>query len=211
MNVYVNKDNVLLNEANNSPIFIEMNGTRVQATDSASSYKFSYTGILPQQVVDTVEVRLGVIVKNPSIHSYLIALLSNEGTEDLAADLLRYAAAAQVVAKYRTDALATKGLDLTGKGSSFVTVTADEFVPGVRVTAVALRLDNTLALVGDDGTVVPVNASQMDMVKTVGDARCSVATYVKWALNGGITNTDLLNLVRAMYTYGLSARAYVGR
>jgi hypothetical protein len=159
-------------------------------------------------MTDNLAVSLGATNKATTIKAYLATLLTDTRAQDVAADLLRYGAAAQTVSGYKLNALATDGLTLTGLGTTFTTVTAATPVAGTNVKSVALRLENTLALVGNDGTVVPVNANEMDTVKTVGDAQCSVAAYVKWAITGGVTDAEDLALIRAIYAYGLSAKAY---
>ena len=185
-------------------------GDDIVVTKVGDEYRISYVDILPQQIGDDIVIDLGTAGKKTvCIKDYLIALLSDANAKHVAADLLRYGAAAQTYSGYKTTALVTAGLDLNGLGTTFTSVTATNPVKGTNVTQIALRLDNSLALVGNDGTTVSVNATDMDTVKTVGDAQCSVAAYVKWALSetSGLEQAQK-DLIRAIYAYGLSAKAY---
>jgi len=200
-------------------------GDDIVVTKVGDEYRISYVNILPQQIGDDVVFDLGTAgKKTENIQSYLTWLLDDEKAKHVAADLLRYGAAAQIKADYKTDALVTAGLEptLEGLGTDFEVDEIQASAPNVAnkgiIEGMALRLENSLAMIaGDENQTViattPVMASQMDETLKL-DAgngsyvECSVAWYVKAALNGGVTDEADLDLIKAIYAYGLSAKAY---
>ena len=218
MNFYIPEYNVVTKN-DSVKVTLTVDGQAKQLTKANGYWSYTVNDILPQEMNKNITVSVTLngetITKTTSIASYLKALLNDAAqpaaVKKLASDLLRYGAAAQTYANYETNNLATKGAALVeGSTVNAASITASAPVKGTKVTSVALRLDNALALVGNDGTIVPVFAKEMDVNKTVGDATCSVAAYVRWAVNGGITDTNELALIKAIYAYGMSAKAYNG-
>jgi hypothetical protein len=219
VNVYADKDYTILNGEN---AVANMNGDSVTAKVVGNEYKFTYADLLPQQIGDDVVVTLGAVKKTFTIKDYLVKLLADEKAQDVAADLLRYGAAAQVKANYNVDALVTDGVALEGLGTSFDAAAMEVVAPVTankqNIAGVALRLENALALVAKDaeGNVIAttsLNADQMDknITLTAEDGSTvdvSVAWYVQQALNGGVDEQVDLDLIAAIYAYGLSAAAY---
>lgn len=131
------------------------------------SWKFVCADLLPQTVVDTIHATLSATVngttisqqKTYSVREYCEKQLANaeasDGLKKLLVDLLYYAEAAQLYAKYKTDDLATKNLteaqkalrsaDTTGSitATAGKTGTPDETCGW---TAAALRLENAMAM-----------------------------------------------------------------
>ncbi len=110
----------------------EINGKTTEVVGEqleSGTYKFTYSGILPQMMGETISVTVpnaaGKYVTSftaqTSIAKYCNALW-NDGTmpytlRHLVADLLRYGAEAQKYSGFSDDALVTEGWDLTGYGA----------------------------------------------------------------------------------------------
>ena len=132
-------------------VFSGPNGTETVTDYSYANGKnyYSYTGITPQCIGDTITATLyatkngteeAVDVKTYSVRQYCVNMLAKESISTelrtLISDLLAYGAAAQAYTGYHTDAYADTGSDLSnptpstfsalsGKGASF-TGTANE-------------------------------------------------------------------------------------
>ena len=220
VNLYVDKTYTILNAAST----VEDN---VKVTTVGDEYKFTYANILPQQIGDDFVVELGASDVTVNVKEYLVKLLADEDAKHVAADLLRYGAAAQ---KYEDPSIAdtdlvTYDLTLTGLGSTVDVAAMNPANPVLSadctITGVALRLENSLALIARDenGNKVAttyLNADQMDEALTLtaedgSTVQVSVAWYVKKALSGAVTEANDLALIRAIYAYGLSAADYAGK
>lgn len=131
------------------------------------SWKFVCADLLPQTVVDTIHATLSATVngttisqqKTYSVREYCEKQLANaeasDGLKKLLVDLLYYAEAAQLYAKYKTDDLATKNLTEAQKAlrsadtTGSITATAGKTgTPDATCgwTAAALRLENAMAM-----------------------------------------------------------------
>ena len=146
--------------------------TPTAVTGENGVYQASFDGILPQYVGDKVDVELSgtidgrtaTVALSTSVKDYCVGLLATEGNDaakKVASDLLRYAAAAQVVAEYNTGALVTNGVELTaGSAVNKDTITAKYAVDGTPegygFTTAALRLEGRL------GVVLKFNAASTD-------------------------------------------------
>ena len=95
-----------------------------QKTEVKNQYKFAFTGIAPQTIGDNIKAELivdGEVVATMAEYSVLANITEfvagdedpydNTELEQLVYDLLNYAAAAQVYAGYKTDALANAGYE----------------------------------------------------------------------------------------------------
>jgi len=145
----------------------KMNGKTLgsEVNEVTGGYELTAKDILPQNVADKIDVTVsgkigGRTAKTElslSIKDYCLKLLekgdATAAEKNIAADLLRYAAAAQTYADYKTDALATADVTLTGLGSA---VDKDAIVPQYALsgtadasyafTEMALRLEGRLAV-----------------------------------------------------------------
>ena len=146
--------------------------TPTAVTGENGVYQASFDGILPQYVGDKVDVELSGTIDgrtatvdlSTSVKDYCVGLLATEGNDaakKVASDLLRYAAAAQVIAEYNTDALATNGVALVaGSSVDKDAITAKYAVDGTPegygFTTAALRLEGRL------GVVLKFNAASTD-------------------------------------------------
>jgi len=220
LNIYIPEYNVIA-KSDDVKLTLTVNGNENVLTKVNGYWSYSVTDILPQEmnkeITASVTLNGDTTTKTTSIAAYLKALLADANqpaaAKKLASDLLRYGDAAQNYVAYETGKLASAGAALVdGSVVDAEAIVANTPEKGTKVTAVALRLENTLALIGNDGTVVEVYASEMDNDKTVGDATCSVAAYVKWALEAddSVVSAAQKTLIQAIYAYGMSAKAYKG-
>ena len=259
-----------------------MNGkesARVTGVEANGYLVFTFTNIPPQCMGDNIsaalysgENELPVAVKEEySVKAYAESLMAKHGNNeeliDLLSDMLRYGAAAQLHQGYKTDALVTNGLNLSGAGSNALP-TEEDNVRSLQVsenaaqsahgfTAVGVRFDydNKIFVkfkTNDPSAIsLTVNGTAVadltDRIVSVGDgvyafytdgipatAFDRVYTFALYA-NGALEQTltysvntyaevkcgdtatedeaslsPLEQLVRALYRYGLSAKAYVG-
>ena len=170
--------------------------TPTAVTGENGVYQASFDGILPQYVGDKVDVELSgtidgrtaTVALSTSVKDYCVGLLAKDGNESakrVASDLLRYAAAAQVVAEYNTGALVTNGVELTaGSAVNKDTITAKYAVDGTPegygFTTAALRLEGRL------GVVLKFNAASTDglTVKVTVNGRENIYSSFKDEGNG---------------------------
>lgn len=116
-----------------------MDGKKVEATGSKQEnglYKFTYSGILPQQIGDTLTAEYSATVGKAtvkqtttySVKQYCENMLKTSADaklNTLLVDILYYGDAAQKYANYKTDSLATAGLTDEQKALRSANTTAD--------------------------------------------------------------------------------------
>ena len=254
-------------EANNAKIDFAVNGYTMSddtATLVGDLYEFSFTGVAPQWIGDTITATLTVgsttEVKNYSVLQYCNAILGSDAAtlnmsetkftalKTLVVDLVNYGAAAQV---FTGD---TDTISVSGTGSTFQTLTeTDEKITGeldgVVMTSADLVFNKANALkfyfTADSADLnvlltkngVPVMVAKVSDLTKSGDAYCvtteeifatefddvytltvygadmtkgvsvsySVQSYV---YANQASATDLASLVKALWVYGESAKAY---
>ena len=116
-----------------------MDGKKVEATGSKQEnglYKFTYSGILPQQIGDTLTAEYSATIGKAtvkqtttySVKQYCENMLKTSADaklKTLLVDILYYGDAAQKYANYKTDSLATAGLTDEQKALRSANTTAD--------------------------------------------------------------------------------------
>ena len=251
-------------------VFTGPNGemTVTDYTMSGESYVFTYTGINPQCMGDSITATLyatkngteeTVSVENYSVRQYCVNKLADEtisaSLRTLLSDMLAYGAAAQTYMDYKTDALVNAGeinnptystfAALSGLSASFDgTAAADIYWAGAGLTltnSVAMTFRFYAASVDGLTVKVTVNGTTQEFTQFTAVAEgvyeiavtgisadefgdtvsasfysgetqvgntvsYSVSTYVQ--AKQADSNANLAALVKALYNYGASAKAF---
>lgn len=115
-------------------------------------HKFTLTGIAAYQMGDVIAFAFGeeenMQVCTTSVQDYLVNLMAVDA--ELASAVLRYGAAAQVIANYNTDALVTKDIELADEVDTTAGLTNDAAFDGDASTDYFVK---GVALIVDKGVV----------------------------------------------------------
>ena len=187
---------------------------RITGVEKNGYLVFSFTGIPPQYMADSISAYLYTgndetpisTMENNSVKAYAERAIAAHGSDtklmNLIADMLRYGAAAQLYTNHNTDALVTDGFDLGSKGSSALPTEDDNDRTLDPMTDTSV-LVNTFASMGvrfdfdnkiyfrirtEDISKIKITVNGVEADLTGEDAYLGNGTYIFYT--GGICATD---------------------